>query len=108
MTPRQSGSASRLRRYEPRAAYALTDLAKRRGVPLRRMRGPWRPGRRPLVRPGRNSSSAIPVVTNGVTDLAVDTAERAADLSGFLNWCGIDELNPVDGLTPPRKDLAAE
>jgi hypothetical protein len=108
MVSRQSGTAKRPRRYEPRGAYALADLAKRRGVDLPRVRGPWRPNRRALLRPGRNSSTAIPVVTNGVTEVAVDTPERAADLSGFLNWCGVDELNPVQGLSPPQQDLAAE
>jgi hypothetical protein len=31
----------------------------------------------------------------------VDTMEHAVDLSGFLNWCGVDELDPVPDLTPP-------
>lgn len=106
MASRQSGPAGRVRRYEPRGAYALADLVKRQGVELHRVGGPWRPSRRALLRPGRNSSTAIPVVTNGVTDVAVDSPERAADLSGLLNWCGIDELNPVEGLSPPQQDLA--
>jgi hypothetical protein len=46
-------------------------------------------------------------VTNGVTELAVDTAERAADVSGLLNWCGIERLDPIPNLRPPRQDLAA-
>ena len=35
-----------------------------------------------------------------------DTAERAADVSGFLNWCGVDHLEPVPNLRPPDQDLA--
>jgi len=32
----------------------------------------------------------------------VDTMEHAIDLSGFLNWCGVEELNPVSDLDLPR------
>jgi hypothetical protein len=49
----------------------------------------------------------IPIVTNGVTEVAVDTAERAADVSGLLNWCGVDHLDPVPNLRPPGQDLHA-
>jgi hypothetical protein len=31
----------------------------------------------------------------------VDTAERAHDVAGLLNWCGVHELDPVPELTPP-------
>jgi hypothetical protein len=98
----------RLRRYEPTPVYALADDLKRAGVELRRVQGPWRPIRRQLRRPGRNAQKAIPVVTNGVTELAVDTAERAADISGLLNWCGVDHLEPVPNLRPPDQDLARD
>jgi hypothetical protein len=47
----------------------------------------------------------IPIVTNGVTELAVDTAEHAVDVSGLLNFCGVDQLEPVPNLRPPDKDL---
>jgi hypothetical protein len=31
----------------------------------------------------------------------VDTAERANDVAGLLNWCGVHELDLVPELTPP-------
>ncbi len=31
----------------------------------------------------------------------VDTTERASDVAGLLNWCGVHELDPVPELTPP-------
>jgi hypothetical protein len=58
-----------------------------------------------LRRPGRNAEKAIPIVTNGVVDIAVDTAEHAADLSGFLNSTGLEHLDPVPNLRPPDRDL---
>jgi len=47
----------------------------------------------------------IPLVTNGRAEVMVDTLERAAELSAFLNWCGIDNLDPVSDLSPPRFDF---
>jgi hypothetical protein len=96
----------RSRRYEPTPVYILAEDLKRSGLELQRVRGPWHPIRRQLRRPGRNAQKAIPIVTNGVTELAVDTAERAADVSGLLNWCGVDHLEPVPNLRPPDQDLA--
>jgi hypothetical protein len=98
----------RLRRYEPTPVYALAEHLKGEGVVLNLVDGPWRPIRRPLRRPGRNAQKAIPIVTNGVTELAVDTAERAADVSGLLNLCGVDRLEPVPNLRPPDQDLARD
>jgi hypothetical protein len=95
----------RLRRYEPTPVYALAEHMKREGVKLHLVDGPWRPIRRRLRRPGRNAQKVIPIVTNGVTELAVDTAEHAADVSGLLNFCGVDQLEPVPNLRPPNKDL---
>jgi hypothetical protein len=95
-----------VRRYEPTPVYALAERLKREGVELQKVGGPWRPIRRPLRRPGRNAEKAIPIVTNGVAQLAVDSAERAADLSGLLNWCGVDHLEPFPNLRPPDQDLA--
>jgi hypothetical protein len=95
----------RLRRYEPTPVYALAEHMKREGVILHLVDGPWRPIRRRLRRPGRNAQKVIPIVTNGVTELAVDTAEHAADVSGLLNLCGVDQLEPVPNLRPPDKDL---
>jgi hypothetical protein len=96
----------RLRRYEPTPVYALAEGLKRAGVELHLVHGPWRPVRRQLRRPGRNAQKAIPIVTNGVTEVAVDTAEHAVDVSGLLNWCGVEQLQPVPNLRPPDEDLA--
>jgi hypothetical protein len=104
---RNRAERARPRRYEPTPVYALAEHLKQEGVELQKVRGPWRPIRRSLRRPGRKAERAIPIVTNGVTELAVDTAERAADVSGLLNWCGIDRLDPIPNLRPPRQDLAA-
>jgi len=98
----------RLRRYEPTPVYALAEHLRREGIELQMVHGPWRPMRRSLRRPGRNAQEAIPIVTNGVTELAVDTAERAADVSGLLNLCGVDHLDPVPNLRPPDQDLAGD
>ena len=104
-SPRRSGSRARPRegrRYQPTAAYVLAERLKGAGVELHRIRGPWRTSKRPLRRPGRNAVPVIPIVTNGETELAVDSMDRAADVSGLLNWCGIDQLTPVAGLVPPQ------
>ena len=79
--------AHRTQRYVPQGAYLLADRLKREGVALWGVRGPWR--------------AVLRVVTNGVAAIAVDTAERAADLSGLLNWCGVDHLEPVANLRAP-------
>jgi hypothetical protein len=98
----------RLHRYEPTPVYALAEHLKRAGVELHLVDGPWRPIRRRLRRPGRNAQKAIPIVTNGVTEFAVDTAEHAVDVSGLLNFCGVDRLEPVPNLRPPDQDLARD
>jgi len=106
-----SGSYSRqvrTQRYEPTAVYALANALKREGVDLHNHPGPWRPIRRALRRPGRNAERAIPIVTNGSVEIAVDTAERAVDVSGFLNSAGLKHLDPVPGLRPPDQDLIRE
>lgn len=102
------GRQVRTRRYEPTAAYALANTLKREGVDLHNVRGPWRPIRRALRRPGRNAERAVPIVTNGTVEIAVDTAEHAADLSGLLNSAGLDHLDPVPNLRPPEQDLVPE
>jgi hypothetical protein len=43
----------------------------------------------------------LPIVTNGIAQIMVDTMEHATDLAGLLNWCGVDELDPVPDLVPP-------
>jgi hypothetical protein len=98
----------RTRRYEPVAVYALANTLKREGVDLHNFPGPWRPIRRALRRPGRNAERALPLITNGTVEIAVDTAEHAADLSGFLNTAGVEHLDPVPQLRPPDQDLVSE
>jgi hypothetical protein len=95
----------RTRRYEPVVLYELAERLKRAGLELDRIRGPWRAVWRSLRRPGRNAEQAIPVVTNGQVDIAVDTGEHAVDLSGFLNSSGVGHLEPVPNLRPPEQDL---
>lgn len=90
-------------RYEPTVVYHLAEQAKARGVDLEQAEGPWRVDRRALDRPGRNSLDSIPIVTNERTEVMVDTAEHAADVAGLLNWCGVQELEPVADLTPPER-----
>jgi hypothetical protein len=92
------------RRYQPTAAYVLAERVKRKGVEIWAADGPWRAAGRPLRRPGRNHLGVIPLVTNGHTEVMVDTMEHAADLSGLLNWSGVDDLNPVSDLSPPPQD----
>jgi hypothetical protein len=99
---------ARPRRYEPTPVYALAEYLKRQGTELQKLHGPWRPILRSLLRPGRNAERRIPVVTNGIVEIAVDTAEHAADLSGFLNSCGVDHLDPIPNLQPPKQDLAQD
>jgi hypothetical protein len=106
-TQRHGIAEVRARRYEPTPVYALVEHLKREGVELHDVRGPWRPIGRPLRRPGRNAAKMIPIVTNGVTEVVVDTAERAADVSGLLNWCGVDRLEPVPNLRPPDQNMYA-
>jgi hypothetical protein len=47
----------------------------------------------------------IPLVTNGHTEVMVDSMQHAADLSGFLNYCGVENLNPVADLSPPPDEM---
>jgi hypothetical protein len=96
---------ARRRRYEPPPLYDLADRLQRQGVKLQRITGPWRPSRCTLRRPGRNAERTIPVVTNGVVEIAVDTAEHAVNLSGFLNSAGLEHLDPIPNLRPPEQDV---
>lgn len=88
--------------------YALANRLKGEGIQLQSQQGFWRAERRPLRRPGRNAERTIPVVTNGAVEIAVDTAEHAIDLSGFLNAVGVGHLDPVPNLRPPVQDLARD
>jgi hypothetical protein len=96
---------TRTRRYAPTPVYALAEDLKRQGHDLRTIEGPWRPSRRGLRRPGRNAERTIPIVTNGLVEIAVDTAEHAVDLSGFLNAAGVDHLDPIPNLRVPDEDI---
>ena len=91
----------RRRRYEPKAIYHLIESLHRRGVDLTTSSGPWRAISHALQRPGRRGLSMIPIVTNGLSQVMVDTAEHARDLAALLNWCGVDDLDPVADLVPP-------
>jgi len=90
-------------RYEPTVVYHLAEQTKARGVDLSQVEGPWRADALALERPGRNSLDSIPIVTNEHTEVMVDTAEHASDVAGLLNWCGIEELEPIADLTPPAR-----
>jgi hypothetical protein len=90
-------------RYEPTVVYHLAEQTKARGVDLSQVEGPWRADALALERPGRNSLDSIPIVTNERTEVMVDTAEHASDVAGLLNWCGIEELEPVADLAPPAR-----
>ena len=50
-------------------------------------------------------SGRFPIVTNGIVEIAVDTAEHAVDLSGFLNAAGVDNLDPIPNLRVPDQDI---
>ena len=93
--------ADRRRRYQPTAAYHLAESLRRRGIDFATRSGPWRVIARALNRPGRNRISVLPIVTNGMAQVMADTMEHARDLAGLLNWCGIDDLDPVPDLLPP-------
>ena len=91
----------RRRRYQPVAIYTLADSLRRQGIDLAKRSGPWRAIGRALQRPGRNRTPILPIVTNGMAQVMVDTMEHARDVAGLLNWCGIDTLDPVPDLVPP-------
>jgi hypothetical protein len=99
-------SGDRRRRYQPAAVYELVDSLRRRGVDLATSSGPWRAVAQRLTRPGRNRLPIIPIVTNGLAQVMVDTMEHARDVAGLLNWSGVDELNPVPDLVPPAELIA--
>jgi hypothetical protein len=82
-------------RYEPTLAYALADRARTAGIDLDAAPGPWRASLR------RHELELISVVTNGRIEIMVGDMERAADVAGLLNWCGVDDLRPVPDLRPP-------
>ena len=97
----REGEPNVRRRYVPKAAFALAERLKAMGVKLGISGGPWRTDEHLLNRRGRNGLDVIPIVTNGATEVMVDTMEHAIDLAGLLNWCGLENLNPVPDLTVP-------
>jgi hypothetical protein len=82
-------------RYEPTWIYMLADRARLAGVDLDAAPGPWRAGLRHC------KFELISVATNDRTEIMVGSMERALDVAGFLNWCGLDDLRPVPDLKPP-------
>jgi hypothetical protein len=94
-------SIERRQRYEPTSAYRLAESLKERGIDLAKRAGPWQAVARSLQRPGRNGLAVLPIVTNGFAQVMADTMEHATDLAGLLNWCGVDDLDPVPDLVPP-------
>ena len=94
-------TTERRRRYQPKAIYQLAESLRHQGMDLAKSSGPWRVIARALARPGRNRLPVLPIVTNGLAQVMVDTMEHARDLAGLLNWCGVDDLDPVPDLVPP-------
>ena len=100
-----SDAAERRQRYQPKAIYQLVDSLRRQGMDLAKRSGPWRAGEYALQRPGRNRIPVLPIVTNGLAQVMVDTMEHARDLAGLLNWSGVRDLDPVPDLIPPTASL---
>ena len=98
---RRTAKVERRQRYQPWAAYQLAESARQRGIDFAKRAGPWQVVGRALRRPGRNGLPVLPIVTNGFAQVMVDTMEHARDLAGLLNWCGVDDLDPVPDLVPP-------
>ena len=94
-------TTERRKRYQPSAIYHLADSLRRQGIDLATSSGPWRAVAAALQRPGRNRLPVVPIVTNGLAQVMVDTMEHARDVAGLLNWCGVDDLDPVPDLVPP-------
>ena len=86
----------------------LAESLRKRGVDFATRAGPWQAVGRALRRPGRNGLEMLPIVTNGIAQIMVDTMEHATDLAGLLNWCGVDELDPVPDLVPPPTLVSEE
>jgi hypothetical protein len=100
-TVHSASRTDRRKRYQPSAIYDLVESLRRQGIDLAANSGPWRAVERVLQRPGRNRLPLIPIVTNGLAQVMVDTMEHARDLAGLLNWSGVDDLDPVPDLVPP-------
>lgn len=96
-----AGDSDRRQRYQPRAIYEMAETLRRQGIDLATRSGPWRAVARHLSRPGRLGMAVLPIVTNGLAQIMVDTMEHARDVAGLLNWSGVDDLDPVPDLVPP-------
>jgi hypothetical protein len=73
----------------------MAARVKARGIDLSQAVGPWRAAHR-RSRPSR-------MITNDRVALVVDSSERADDVAGLLNWCGVHDLNPVPDLVRPSE-----
>jgi hypothetical protein len=82
-------------RYEPTVAYMMAEQARSAGVDLDAVPGPWRACWR------RRDLALISVATNGRTEVMVDTMRHAIDVAGLLNWCCLEDFQPVPDLVPP-------
>ena len=78
-------------RLPPSAVYQILDEVKKAGLELLTMRGPWTVGSVPLGRRGRAGATMVPSVECGATLLRIESEERARELAGLLNWCGVQE-----------------
>ena len=47
-------------------------------------------------------------MTNGHTEVMVDTMSHAIDVAGLLNWCNLEDLQPVPDLVPPSDSKLVE
>ena len=82
-------------RYEPTLAYMMAEQARSAGVNLDAVPGPWRACLR------RCDLALIWVVSTGRTEVMVDTMAHAVDVAGLLNWCRLEDFQPVPDLVPP-------
>jgi hypothetical protein len=80
----------------------LADRARLAGVDLDAASGPWRAALR------RHKLELISVVTNDRTEIMAGSMQRAVDVAGLLNWCGLDDLEPVPDLKPPMDSEPVE
>ena len=78
-------------RLPPNSIYEILDEVKAAGLELLTMRGPWTVSTVPLGRRGRAGATMVPSVESGATLLRIESEERARELAGLLNWCGIRE-----------------
>jgi hypothetical protein len=78
-------------RLPPNTIYQILDEAKAAGLELLTMHGTWTVGTVPLGRPGWAGATMVPSVEGGATLLRIENDERARELAGLLNWCGVRE-----------------